>query len=182
MENAEYNFNPYAFEKVEAIVYEYQARLRAFIFSRVGDINTAQDIAQDVFLVVFRQIDKYDPARPVWPWLMGIARNKLLEFWRARTKSQGECYIDDYLAEHWLNENTSLTDAHEDRLEALHRCVDKLAPDARRIVELVYLNHLKMDEVAESLKRKAGAIRVALFRIRNWLSNCIKKTTVEATA
>jgi hypothetical protein len=62
---------------LDSLVRAHQARLRAYLFSRTGDIDAADDLAQEVFLVVFRLIDQYDSARPAWPWLMGIARNEL---------------------------------------------------------------------------------------------------------
>src|SRR4026207_237338 len=73
---------------LDELVRAHQARLRAYLFSRTGDIDAADDLAQEVFLVVFRLIDQYDRSRPAWPWLMGIARNALREQGRSGARAE----------------------------------------------------------------------------------------------
>src|SRR5436190_21258705 len=87
---------------LDELVRAHQARLRAYLFSRTGDIDAADDLAQEVFLVVFRLIDKYDSARPAWPWLMGIARNELREHWRSAARDKVTDDIEALVADQML--------------------------------------------------------------------------------
>src|ERR1700760_1357833 len=70
-------------ELLESLVQTHQARLRSYVYSRTGSTDTADDIVQDVFLIAFKNLSKYDPTRPAWAWLMGYARIALFEYWRA---------------------------------------------------------------------------------------------------
>ena len=48
----------------------------------------ADDVAQSVFIVVFRRLDSYDPSRPVRPWLYGITRRVVSNHQRSKTRAQ----------------------------------------------------------------------------------------------
>ena len=160
---------------IEPMVHEYQARLRAFLFSRVHDRAAADDLAQEVFLVAMQHIGEFDSARPAWPWLLGIARNKMHEHWRETAREMPTDSIESLVAEQEMNEPPDEDpDADRDRLDALRACMGNLAPDARDLLSQTYEKSLDSFALSKRLGRKAGAIRVALHRIRGWLASCIK--------
>lgn len=164
-------------KRVEALVYKYQARIRAFLFSRTGDADVADDLAQEVFLVFLKRIDKFDASQPVWPWLVGIARNKLREHWRSRPREIPTDSIEAFIQEAQITseEADNMVEAHEQRLNALRVCIAKLAPASRKLLQMTYEQRMRSEDVAIALRRKAGAIRVALCRVRSWLAGCIQK-------
>ena len=170
--------------EVESLVYEYQARLRAFLFSRTGDPDVADDLAQEVFLVVMKRMDDFDASRPAWPWLVGIARNKLLEYWRSRPRETPTDSIESFIEqEHVIREKGhDPAQVHEQRLNALRACMDKLAPDSQKLLRMTHKQELKGKDIATLLHKKATAIRVALHRIRSWLAVCIRRRLEELSA
>jgi len=48
-----------------------------FVSGRVVDRDQAEDLVQDIFLNLYRALPSYDVTRPLEPWVMTIARNKL---------------------------------------------------------------------------------------------------------
>ncbi len=160
---------------VEKWVYAYQARLRAYLFSRVGDEAVTRDLTQEVFLVVLRQIDRFDFSREPWPWLISIAHNKLREYWRDLKKRGRADALDVFVADMQLHTDE---DSEEDRtgeqIETLRHCVEALRPKARRLVEMIYTERLNCAQVAERLQQKAGAVRIAIHRIRKALRSCVE--------
>jgi RNA polymerase sigma-70 factor (ECF subfamily) len=66
---------------------------------------------------------------------------------------------------------------------ALDVCFEKLPADNRRMLHWKYAEDLPSQEIAERLKSTAEAIRVALFRIRHVLRECISRSlAAEGTA
>jgi RNA polymerase sigma-70 factor (ECF subfamily) len=171
-------------KRVEALVTEHQARLRAFLFSRTGDEEVSYDLAQEVFLVFLRKLDEFDSSRSLWPWLVGIARNKLNEYWREHAKETpvdsiesfaDSCQIDD-------EESESGVWAHERRIDALKDCLSKLSPFSRKLLDMTYGENLRGEDIAAQLGKRAIAVRVALHRTRSWLARCIARSVEVVSA
>ncbi|HZE98359.1 MAG TPA: sigma-70 family RNA polymerase sigma factor [Planctomycetota bacterium] len=167
---------------LDGLVRAHQARLRAYLFSRTGDIDAADDLAQEVFLVVFRLIDQYDAARPAWPWLMGIARNELREHWRGVARDKVTDAIEALAAEQMLARDE--TEKPSDRLpmDALATCLSKLPEHSRELVRMIYTERINCAEAAKRLQQKAGAVRVTIHRIRRALAACVQSRMAEKPA
>jgi RNA polymerase sigma-70 factor (ECF subfamily) len=159
---------------VEPMVREHHAPLRLFLLSHVHDHSTADDLAQDVFLSALRHSEQFDASRPAWPWLLGIARNRLREYWRESSREIVTDSVEAMVAEEEMLEPGKADEFEERRLTALRTCVEHLAPESRDLLNLAYGESLTGDDMAARLKRKVSAIRVALHRLRTWLRSCIE--------
>lgn len=62
--------------------------LVAYLAGRVDDRHVAEDLAQDVLTSALAHLDKVDPERPLWPWLMTMARNRLTDHYRRSQTAQ----------------------------------------------------------------------------------------------
>jgi len=163
---------------LDELVRAHQARLRAYLFSRTGDIDAADDLAQEVFLVVFRLIDQYDRSRPAWPWLIGIARNELREHWRSAARDKVTDAIEALMADRLIADEG---DSPADRLpmDALAACLSKLPEHSRALVRMIYDERINCAEAAKRLQQKAGAVRVTIHRIRRALQTCVQARLAE---
>jgi RNA polymerase sigma-70 factor (ECF subfamily) len=161
---------------LERLVESYQARLRSYAYSRTGSTDAADDIVQEVFLVVFRQLDRYDASRPAWPWLMGIARIALQEYWRARARDTHAERLQTLAALQQLerDEHAPAEPDWQARLEQLRLCQEKLPQKSKELVGLIYGQRLSCEEVAARWSTGAGAVRVAIHRIRKALRTCVE--------
>lgn len=162
---------------LDELVRAHQARLRAYLFSRTGDIDAADDLAQEVFLVVFRLIDQYDRARPAWPWLIGIARNELREHWRNAARDKVTDAIEALVAERLVTQN----EAPALPMDALASCIQKLPEHSRALVRMIYDERINCAEAARRLQQKAGAVRVTIHRIRRALQSCVQSRLAEGS-
>lgn len=165
-------------ELLRELVLTYQARLRSYLYSRTGNAEIADDLAQETFLAVFRRIDQYDSSRPVWPWIMGIARNELLNYYRAASTARRR--VDDRL-DLLVAQRLAADDPHEAAVESideqkqsLSACLRRLAPRARELVTLIYIERMNCSEVAKLWKQTSGAVRTAIYRIRKALETCMQ--------
>ncbi len=164
---------------LEELVRGHQARLRAYLFSRTGDIDAADDLAQEVFLVVFRLIDQFDLSRPAWPWLMGIARNELREHWRSAARDKVTDAIEALVADHLVARDAEEAPADRLPMDALAACLSQLPVHSRDLVRMIYTERVNCAEAARRLQQKAGAVRVTIHRIRRALQTCVQARLAE---
>jgi RNA polymerase sigma-70 factor, ECF subfamily len=167
---------------LDELVRAHQARLRAYLFSRTGDIDVADDLAQEVFLVVFRLIDQYDRSRPAWPWLIGIARNELRQHWRSAARDKVTDAIEALVADRLVAREGDEAPADRMPMDALAACIQKLPGHSRDLVHMIYTERINCAEAARRLQQKAGAVRVTIHRIRRALQSCVQARLSEGSA
>jgi RNA polymerase sigma-70 factor (ECF subfamily) len=154
--------------------------LRAFVRAATGGHREAEDLIQEIWVVVCTKIDSFDTSRPFRPWLMGIARLEVLK-WRqslARSREVLDPEVIEKLADTALETGASL----DQRREALAECVRRLSEQGRKLLGLRYVEGLSNRAIAERQRRQVGAVEVALSRTRQALRKCIdlKQTGVRA--
>lgn len=159
---------------VQTLFLQHAAAVRGFVLGLVADRAAADDIFQDVFLTVAQKEAEFDRSRNFVAWVRGIARNKVLEHHRRqRTKA---LLLDEQLLELVAESAEKVCDGVELRREALARCMERLAPRAREIVDLRYAEQpLAPPELARRIGWTTNAVNVALTRARAFLRECTRQ-------
>ncbi|MEI6714776.1 MAG: sigma-70 family RNA polymerase sigma factor [Verrucomicrobiota bacterium] len=162
---------PDAVEQVERLFLKHQAVVRAFTCSLLSDFSLADDVLHETFLTVRRKAQSYRPGSNFVAWACTVARFKVLEALRASGK---RCA----LSEEAMDALGASEDAipFDPRLDVLDECLGKLAPHARRLVELRYVGGSMPEEIARLMEWTPGAVNVALTRARQLLRECVETT------
>jgi RNA polymerase sigma-70 factor (ECF subfamily) len=163
----------------ESIVRETQSHLRAYIAGLGVTGHDVDDVAQDVYIELYRNFERIPANISVERWLKGIARNLCMNFFR-RTSRRGRLHrqaLAEMLSR--ADQAESLTDLPGDVEAALAGCLKKLGAESRRLVLLRYEQELPSADIAARLDSTAEAIRVALHRIRAKLRQCINSHLAE---
>ena len=150
----------------------HQGAVYRFALQMSGKTEIAEEVTQDVFMVVIRATQPYDSKRgSVRAYLYGIARNFVL-----RSLERDRPYItvlDDPASEHGeqpSHEGDALSDlTRNERIESLRKAVLTLPPAYREVVVLCDLNELEYAEAANVLGCAIGTIRSRLHRARTLL-------------
>jgi len=162
--------------RVQALFLQHASLVQGFIYGLVGDRAAADDLFQETFVAVAQNANDYDQSRDFLAWVRGIARNKVLEFWRRRGSSPRlvpEEILEEMIA---VAEQYDLAD-WQARRAALARCLEQLAPRARQIVELRYAEiPVWPAAIAKQLGWTVNAVNVALTRARSFLQDCTART------
>ena len=149
-------------ERFETDVYALAARL-------LNHRHDAEDVTQEVFLRVFRSLRRWDPTRPLRPWVLGIAVNRC-RTWIGRRGKRPE--TADYL--HDLPGRPP--DAPADELvTAIRTAVDDLRDDYREVFVLFHEQGRAYDEIAEAVGRPVGTIKTWLHRARTQVMAHLKR-------
>jgi RNA polymerase sigma-70 factor (ECF subfamily) len=135
--------------------------------------SEAEDVVQEVLLVVHLKRGTWDPARPIGPWLSTIVRNKLIDSLRRRGRHI-DVPIDDVMVTLEAEEQAG----NLDRLDAEHM-LERLKDPQRDIVRSISIEGAGIRETAERLKMTEGAVRVALHRALKSLAALYRSETSE---
>lgn len=164
----------------EAVLREFvrhRSTLFAVVLSMVRDFNLAEEVLQEVAVVVCDQWSDFKPGTHFVAWAMRIARNKIFNLARAARR-------EIVLAPEAL-EAIEQSAAVESRLgwqEALQKCMGDLEGRAGQILILRYREGLSGQEIANRLEMTVTAVHMALSRARSAVARCVEGRLAEGNA
>jgi RNA polymerase sigma-70 factor (ECF subfamily) len=158
------------------IVHHYALPLRSYLASQVHRLDDVDDLAQEVFLAAFKNLPTFRRGDDFGAWLRGIARNKLLVYFRTQSRRHQSLqrFRDEVAAliEHDL-ECAAAFDRSE-MIEQLLRCIAELPERLRRVVR-GGLDGEKPAELAKALSTTVGVIYNLHYRANHLLRKCLQK-------
>ncbi len=157
-------------EQVQQLFVRHSGLLHGFIASICGDLVLAEDILQEVFLVVTKRADTFALGSDFLAWARVIARFKTMELLRERKRERATLSLEALAA---LESVAPDVDAWQQQREALHRCLDKLTPGQRQLTALAYGEGLSPAQIAERQNKAANVVHVLLSRMRRALRECV---------
>jgi RNA polymerase sigma-70 factor (ECF subfamily) len=133
-----------------------------------GDEDKANDVCQEIFIKVWRHLDKFEGKSQVSTWIYRIAVNTCLNALRKNKSTPQTLELQDHIVAD-DDKPSSDTDA---RLQAMYACIERLNPKDRSIILLV-LEQEPYPEIASILGLSENNLRVKIHRIKDKLSKCI---------
>lgn len=145
-----------------------------------ADASMREDVVQDVLMHVHRARHTYDPARPFKPWLYAITRYRVIECLRSFGRHQGrETLADDDFFETFSHSHTNRgsedPETHLTRADALAKALDQLPKKQRKVIELVKVEGLTMQEAADKTGMSVSAVKVTSHRALKTLRQIAKE-------
>jgi RNA polymerase sigma-70 factor (ECF subfamily) len=157
--------------RVQQLFVKHQLGLRAFILSLEPNFTDAEDLLQEVFLVITRKANDFEEGTNFFAWACTIARFKLMELVRRRARSQ-------VLSEEVIEALCAVEPEYhfdDSRLAILQHCLEQLAPKARQMMYLRYYGEHSPAQIARLVSWTPNAVRVALSRARTVLQECLER-------
>jgi RNA polymerase sigma-70 factor (ECF subfamily) len=149
-------------ENMEETIEQYRTMVFRIAFGYVKNVHDADDIAQDVFLKLFKKVHRFESEENRKAWLIRVTVNTsktlLTSIWKTRRSN-----IDD------IPEGT---DFNKEKQE-LFEYVEKLKPKYRTIIYLYYYEDYSIKEIAEILKIRQTTVTTQLARARGQLKEII---------
>lgn len=151
-----------------------QSWLYAYLVTLLGNVADAEEVFQEVCVVLWSEHEAFDPETDFRRWASVIARNRVLGF---RTKQRREAKrLSDVAVELLAEEAVERADLLEQRRDALHGCLDKLSVSDRQLVADCYSDSSRsFGVVAERLGRPVNTVYKALQRVRKALRQCVDR-------
>ena len=165
-----------AFEQL----YDRHSRLVYGLLLRIlQQAGTAEEVAQDVFLQLWRNAAQYDESRgPFVPWLLTLARNRALDTLRLKSERQRrrEDQTEEMPPVVTVPQYEKVLDEKR-RAEKVRALMASLNPKQKKAIELAYFEGLSHSEIAAALKEPLGTVK-------SWIRNGLLKLKegLQATA
>lgn len=154
-----------------------------FIVSKIHNIETAQELANDVFLRIHNNLDKYDETISSFrTWIMNITNNVVIDHWRknkmetisitatVNNQSEDESSLDVLAFYGKVYTDTPETSMiNKESLSNFRNIVDRLPERYYRIANLFFNKQLSYEEIAKTLDIPLGTVKGQLFRVREML-------------
>jgi RNA polymerase sigma-70 factor (ECF subfamily) len=150
----------------------YSAALYTVIAQLVEDMDTANDVLQEVFINIWRKIESYDPMKGrLFTWMLNIARNASID--TLRSKSYQNSQKNQPLQQNSDWESTGkLTALNVDNI-GLKKILERLKREHRVLIDLAYFKGYTHEEIAQIEAIPLGTvktrIRNALIQLREYL-------------
>lgn len=138
-----------------------------FRFARrmLNSDEDAADAAQDTLVKVLKHLDRYDNDRSFKTWVFQVARNTCIDLHRRRSRRAWDEPGD--IAD--IADSPAAMAWQQQRAEQLNAAIDQLAPLYREVLVLYHFEHLKYQEIAETLGIPLGTVMNRIFRARQKL-------------
>jgi RNA polymerase sigma-70 factor, ECF subfamily len=150
-----------------------QSVISAYITANVVDLHHVEDLVQEVAQVCAEKFSTFDRERSFISWALGIARHRLLKYYRSRSRDRlvlSEPALEQLAAALERAEHDS-----EDRRDALRRCLQRIEGRRRQVLERRYGSGTKVADIATQLEMSPSAVSVMLHKVRAALFDCVQR-------
>jgi RNA polymerase sigma-70 factor, ECF subfamily len=157
----------------EAFAQLYDAsmtRVYRYVFFRVSDQQTAEDLTSQVFLKAWEKLDSYRPKGPFLSWLYAIARNTVIDHYRTQKQTVS---LED--AGPLVADNDRLEDVMEFHFEmkSVQAAMQQLTDEQQEVLILRFIAEFDTDEIARRMDKSQGAVRALQMRALQALARVI---------
>ncbi len=173
------------------LVESYRSMVVNTCFGLLHNTDDAEDVAQDVFIEVFRSVENFRADSKISTWLYRIAVNRSLNFIRDNKKRKRVQWFDDVVEskKETLNQlNQQSADDPESELEnsqralILHEAVDSLPENQRVAFTLNKYEDLAYKEISEVMNLSVSSVESLIHRakknLQKKLHHCYKKKCI----
>jgi len=144
----------------------------AYICMLLANRDVAKDILQDTNVMLMSHAGEYDAGRAFLPWAKAFAYNQVRTYLKKESRSR--MVFDDELVTAVAEETLPESEDSGRELEQLDKCMAKLLPAQRELIQKRYFSGESIEHMAETLKRSAISVYVQIHRIRRILGECIE--------
>jgi RNA polymerase sigma-70 factor (ECF subfamily) len=183
--------NPDDFQLVEAfrrgeekafdeIVRRYQRQVANIIYLTLGSRAEVDDLSQDVFVRIYRSLDRFEFDSSLYSWIYRITVNLCID--EIRKKKIRKFIPLDFLAEKKLEQEKRASAAmtgsdqllQKEKSETIRKALEKLSPVHRTVILLREYQDLSYGEIAKTLRISPQAVKSRIFRAREELRELLK--------
>ena len=163
---------------LEVLVLRHELKIYNFIYSKVFDRDTAEDIFQETFIKVIKTLKRgvYNEEGKFLPWVMRIAHNLVIDFFRKNNRiptfdNNEEYDIFQLISDGSPTAECSMID--EQVVEDLQKLIVELPDDQKDVLTMRLYKDMSFKEIAEStgvsINTALGRMRYAIINLRKMI-------------
>jgi RNA polymerase sigma-70 factor (ECF subfamily) len=148
----------------------HQAAVFNVAYRLLGSPHDAEDAAQETFIRAYKYFSRFDPGRPLGPWLRKIAANVCFKRLSEIPADSTGLDPDDGWSPPATDPSPEVGTLIRERDRRLREEILRLPPRFRLVIELRHFQELSYEEIAEALGRPLSDVKSDLFRARRMLA------------
>ncbi len=145
----------------EQLIGKYQQRVYLLARKMVIDHDDADDVVQEVFIKVWKNLDRFEGGSQLFTWIYRIATNECLRFLERRKKKRFWISINDVGTELAAKIDASPYISGSEVQKKLQKALLRLPDKQRLVFNLKYFEALKYEEMAEITGTSVGALKAS---------------------
>ncbi len=155
----------------ETLIERYSKKLYLFIYNKTGNNEDTEDIIQETFLKVYRNLSSYDPKWNFSTWIYTIASRTAASHFRYENVRKKEPMIQ-------LNPvKTPEEEVMKGDITGIWKAAGRLSKSKHEIIRLRYGDGLSIREIGKITGKSPVNVRVLIFRAKNELIRIINNTS-----
>jgi len=159
---------------LEILINKYLKQIYSFTYKNVGNTAQAEDITQEVFIKVWKNLKKFDQKKNFKPWIFQIAKNTAIDFLRKKKTIPFSMFENEkgqnFLADNIAAPPNNLVEKLSDQNTVLV-AMQELSEKEQKVVTLRHNEGMSFREIADIAKESVNTVK---SRYRRSLSNLRK--------
>jgi len=176
-------------ERYAEIIERYQGKLFAYLYRLIGNRDEAEDLLQDVFVKVYKNLYSYDSERKFSSWIYRIAHNEAVNYIKKKSLKRFISWEDisstkDKLESQSAEEGVDEAWMRKETAEEVDIVLDKLPIKYKQVLVLRYFSDKSYEEISEILEKPVNTVGTLINRAKKKLVaelNKIEKLKNNAT-
>ena len=152
------------------LVKRYHKEFCSYAFWYTGNIDMAQDIVQDSWTAIIRNLYRLKKPDSFKSWAMRIITRKAQDHLSALSRKRR---LEKAIRPDIIVENVSVTES-EDQWQVLKKAIRNLTREHRLVLRLFYIEQYSLKEISEILDISTGTVKSRLYHAREKLKSLIK--------
>ena len=160
---------------LEFLIRKHQSRIYNFIYSKVRNRDVADDLFQDIFIIVINtlKMGHYTEEGKFLPWILRISHNLIIDYFRKEKRIPTFAKTDDFdildfVKEEGLNRENQMI---KDQIDAdVIKLLEELPEDQKEVLKMRIFQDMSFKDIADntgvSINTALGRMRYALINLR----------------
>jgi RNA polymerase sigma-70 factor (ECF subfamily) len=160
--------------------------LLGFVLALTRSREVADEVIQELCVEVVREARRGTAPEKPFAWMLGMARHRVADYYRARGRDQRNVQqfweLADAMEEAFIENAPSLNETPDDdlRLRHLRECIAQLSDKMRSMLDARYGQSKPIEVIAAKMQWTAASVKVALAKARKALGECVRQKLIAA--
>ena len=161
------------------LINSYWVDVFSFVMKKVQDENVADEITVSVFSKVLAKLDLYDPNFQFKTWILTIAQNTVIDYWRRKNR-ENEDSVESFegFKNQFALSPEELLISEEDQKQII-TIIESLDSNYQEIIRLRFFEEKSIKEIAEELNLTVANTKVRIMRAKKVLAALLKNKEFE---
>jgi len=159
---------------LDEIISDHCDGLMLYLTSIVGNIRTAEELAEDTFVLIGIKKPKFNGKSSFRTWLYAIGRNLAIDYIRKNSRHKS-VPLEDAAGLASDEETVEAAYIRKEEGIAVHRAMRKLRSDHQQVLWLVYFEDMSNKDAARVMGKSVRSVEALLFRARKSLKAQLEK-------